>query len=171
MCPKWCITYAFYRKDLDINWIKDVTQKPVLCLCLCSCVGFHWGPALRVRRGFHLARSSGQCHLWRPVPVGHRDSKALHRPSSGWHCAQWRRPVCLPWCHWKGKPDEAGEAARKAGAKALQNPLRVVFSVKIKPQALDYKLGSKKSQTVFFKLWLDNYVTVEPGLCVCRFEY
>lgn len=84
---------------------QRLTQSPVLCSDLCSCVGFHRRPACRVCGGLHLARSSGKCHLWGPIPAGHICSTALHRPPTGRDCTQGGCKFCLPWCHRKGKPD------------------------------------------------------------------
>lgn len=80
-------------------------QSPVLCPRLCGCAGFHWRPSYRVCGGLHLACSSGQCCLWRPIPAGHCGSTALHCPASGGDCTQGGCPVCLTRCHWKGKSD------------------------------------------------------------------
>lgn len=103
-----------------MNRIKDLTQRNGLCLFYC--VGFHWRPAFRVCGGLHLARSSGKCRLWGPIPAGHCGSTALHRPPSGGDCTQGGCPVCLPWCHGKGKPDTGQETILR-GRRMFKNLL------------------------------------------------
>lgn len=90
---------------LEGNNVIHKMQSPVLCPDLCSWVGFHWGPACRVCGGLHLARGSGQCRLWGPIPAGHCVSTALHRPRAGQDRTQGGCPFCLPWCYRKGKQD------------------------------------------------------------------
>lgn len=82
------------------------TKSPVLCPDPCSCVGFHWRPAVRVCGGLHLALSSGQCRLWGPILAGHCGSTALHRTPAGWDCTEGRCQFRLSWCHRKGKKDK-----------------------------------------------------------------